>query len=107
MPTRRWPGSPKKPIVAKEIGKLGAPLVTAMDISPDGRRAIVLTYTNAYEYTRAAGEDWAKAFSRSPRKIRMPGRTQGESICYGPDGKTLYLTSEKLPTPLLQVPVKE
>ena len=39
------------------------------------------------------------------REIGMPLRIQGESICYGPDGKTLYLTSEKLPTPLWEVPV--
>jgi hypothetical protein len=36
----------------------------------------------------------------------MPRRRQGESICYGPDGKTLYLTSEQLPTPLWEVPVE-
>jgi len=41
----------------------------------------------------------------------MPRRVQGESICYGPDGKTLYLTSEckgkdpANPAPLLEVPV--
>ena len=39
------------------------------------------------------------------RKARV--RNQGESICYGRDGKTLYLTSEFAPTPLLEVPVAE
>jgi hypothetical protein len=75
-----------------------------MDISADGLRAVVLTYGPAFEYVRAGGEKWSAAFRRPGRKLWMPGRRQGESICYGPDGKTLYLTSEKLPTPLLEVP---
>ena len=87
------------------IGTLEIPPATAMDISPDGRRAVVLTYGSAYEYSRGEDEDWAQALSRPPRELVMPARRQGESICYGLDGKTLYLTSEKLPTPLWEVPV--
>ncbi len=60
----------------------------------------MLTYGNAYEYCRSAGEDWGTAFSRRGRMLAMPRREQGESVCYGRDGKTLYLTSEKTPTPL-------
>ena len=102
-----WPeNDPKKAFTARRIATLKLPGATAMDISPDGLRAVVLTYGNAYEYRRGAKEDWAKGFSRPPREIVLPKRAQGESICYGPDGKTLYLTSEQLPTPLLEVPVK-
>jgi len=103
LPLRRNPSG--KPWVAKAIATLKVPVVTAMDISPDGRRAIVLTYMHACEYTRRPDESWAQAFARAPRVVAMPPRQQGESICYGPDGKTLYLTSEKTPTPLLEVPV--
>ncbi len=103
-----WPeNNPKKVEIARKIATLKIPPTTAMDISPDGRRAVVLTYADAYEYTRGESEDWATAFSRRPARIVLPERPQGESICYGPDGKTLYLTSEKLPTPLWEVPVKE
>jgi len=93
-----------KPWVVKPIATLPIPTVTAMDVSPDGRRAIVLTYAHACEYARKPGETWADAFTRAPRVVKLPGRRQGESICYGPDGKALYLTSEKTPTPLLEVP---
>jgi hypothetical protein len=94
--------------VAKAVATLEIPTTTAMDVSPDGLRAVVLTYGDAYEYTRAADEDWAAAFGRAPRTLAMPRRAQGESICYGADGRTLYLTSEKAPTPLLEVaPVAE
>ena len=93
-----------KTLSARAIAKLDLSWTTAMDMSPDGLRAVVLTYTDAYEYTRRPNEQWAQAFARKGRRISMPRRRQGESICYGPDGKTLYLTSEKVPTPLLMVP---
>jgi hypothetical protein len=82
-----------------------------MDISPDGLRAIVLTYGDAFEFVRGPKETWEQGFARPPRRVQMPQRVQGESICYGPDGKTLYLTSEcknknsASPSPLLEVPV--
>jgi hypothetical protein len=91
-------------MTARAIAPLGIPDVTAMDISPDGARAIVLTYIDAYEYVRATDETWAEAFSREGRLVSMPPRIQGESICYGPDGKTLYLTSEGASQPLWEVP---
>ena len=93
-------------VIAKVIAKLNVPLATAMDISADGRRAIVVTYGPAYEFTRREGESWAKAFARGGRRLNMPLRTQGESICYGTDGKTLYLTSERWPTPLWRISPK-
>lgn len=67
----------------------------------------MLFYGNAYGFTRAEGEDWTTAFSREPCEIEMPDRVQGEAICYGLDGKTLYLTSEQLPTPFWEVPAKK
>ena len=89
---------------ANRIARIPLPLVTSMDVSTDGRRAIVLTYGNAYEYRRRPAESWQTAFSRQPSTVLTPTRRQGESICYGHDGKTLYLTSEKAPTPLWQIP---
>jgi len=97
----------EKAMVAEPIATLSLGWTTAMDVSPDGRRAIVLTYGDAFEYARGPGETWSQAFARRPRQIIVPARPQGESICYGSDGRTLYLTSEKLPTPLLKIPVIE
>jgi len=102
LPTK----TPDKSLVAKAVAAAPVPFAVAMDISPDGSRAVILTYGPAYEFTRAPGETWKQAFARTPRKLPMPPRTQGESICYGTDGKTLYLTSEKLPTPLYRVAEK-
>ena len=94
---------PKKAVPAKRIAALEIPPATAMDISPDGRRAVILSYGDAYEFQREEKESWQQAFARPARTIVLPERIQGESICYGRDGKTLYLTSEKVPTPLIEV----
>jgi len=100
-----WPEEiPDKAFVARPIARLKVPPVTALDVSPDGRRAVLGTYLNAYEFARGENEPWAEAFARLPRQVNLPQRRQGESICYGADGKTLYLTSEKRPTPLWEVP---
>ncbi len=99
--------TPAAPVKAKAVARLPVAYATAMDISADGRRAVVLSYGDAMEFTRSDNQTWAQAFAAKPRSIHMPARKQGESICYGLDGKTLYLTSEKTPTPLWVVPVKE
>lgn len=94
-------------VVARKLGELDMPpLTTAMDVSPDGRLAVVLTYIDAYVFARGADEGWADAFARPPLRVAMPRRRQGESICFGPDGRGLWLTSEKLPTPLWEVPAR-
>ena len=98
--------TPKKPLVAKAVAPLLIPTTTAMDISCDGLRAVVLTYGHAYEYIRRPDETWAHGFSRAPQVIKLPYRSQGESICFAPDGRTLYLTSENLPVPLIRVSPK-
>jgi len=103
MPDR----SPRTLLRPKKIATLKIPHTTAMDVSPDGRRAIILIYGPACIYTRGENESWTKAFARKPQTINMPPRKQGESICYGPDGKSIFLTSEKTPTPLWKVPAKE
>jgi hypothetical protein len=92
-----------KVLTAKQLVKVPVRMATGMDISPDGRRCVILTYTLAAEYARRGDETWKAAFSRPPRELVMPARKQGESICYGPDGVTLYLTSEGRPTPLWKV----
>lgn len=99
-----WPDRQSSDIVkASRIGTVPHAMVTAMDISPDGRRAVVLTYGDAYQYVRKPSQDWRDALTGAGRRIPMPPRRQGESICYGRNGRTLYLTSEKRPTPLYEL----
>jgi hypothetical protein len=73
---------------------------TALDLSPDGRCAVVLTYKHAYLFERREAESWAAAFSATPLLIPLPlpqqdsRLSQREAICFANDGKALYVTAE-------------
>lgn len=76
---------------------------TAMDMSPDGLKAVVLTYKNAYLFQRTAGENWGDAFKKPPQMIQLPKLRQAEALCFAADTRTLFITSEKHPAPLLRL----
>jgi hypothetical protein len=95
---------PAGPLQAKFLARLDTPSAAAMDISPDGRRAILLTDDGAYEFARRDGASWQTAFQARLWRLPMPSRANGEAICYGTDGKTLYLTSEGPGQPLWEIP---
>jgi hypothetical protein len=76
---------------------------TAMDIAPDGLSAVVLTYNNAYLFSRSQKEDWAAAFNKRPRPLNFNQLNQQEAICFGFYGKSVYVTSEQLPAPLVRI----
>jgi len=98
--------SPGRTLTLEPVAELDLPTTSAMDISPDGRRALVCTYGEAYEFVRAEGQTWGEAFQAEPRRIELPRRMKGEGLTYGRDGKTIYLTSEGAPMPLLEVEAK-
>lgn len=80
-------------------------MVTGGDISPDGSRVVLCDYLNAYEFGPPAN---AKArfddvWESPPTVIEVGVRRQGEAVCYRLDGKAILLTSEKFPTPLIEV----
>ncbi len=83
-----------EPCRAVSAGTASLPRATGMDFSADGLRAIVVTRGDAFEFERTPEKTWPDAFARKPRRVDLPHRKQGESICYGPDDATLYLTSE-------------
>ena len=99
--------SPTSPLVARRIGLVDIPLVTGMDISDDGRRAVIVSYLAAYEFVRRPREPWDAAFARRPQLLEAPRRRQGEAICYGHDGRSLYLTSEGKSQPLWCMPARD
>jgi hypothetical protein len=76
---------------------------TSMDISEDASAAIVLTYKNAYYYKRGKNETWNQAFAYEPKLVTMPKLKQAESICFAAKSQDLFVTSEKLPAPLLHI----
>jgi hypothetical protein len=77
--------------------------VTAIDLSPDGRRLVVLTYRQAYLYDRGANEGWGRAVRRPPRGLVLPWLAQAEAIAFDREATTIWVSSERLPAPLLRL----
>jgi len=100
---------PKGPITARFLCDVSTPsMVTAMDVSSSGDRALLLTYRDLVEFVRRPTpigdlEPWEDAFKRGGQVITVARQAQPEAACYGPDGRTIYITSEGVPTPLLKV----
>ena len=75
---------------------------TSMDISADGRSAVVLTYGDVFLFKRQPGESWATAFQREPETLPPHGLAQAEALCFSADGRSLFLVEEKARTALLR-----
>jgi hypothetical protein len=77
--------------------KLGlGQLVTAGDISGDGRTLVVRTYDRAFVYTRKPGESLARALKRRPCSAGadLLDEGQGESLALTRDGRAFYTVPE-------------
>lgn len=91
------------------VGELTVPglfggMITAGDISPDGRRIVLCDYAQGYEIvlpdTRG---DFNLIWKQPLRPIALGERKQGEAIGYRLDGKALLTTSEGKHSPVNQV----
>lgn len=76
---------------------------TGMDLSPDGRRLVVLTYGGVYLYERPAGSGWTDALRQAPRVISATGNRQAESVAFDSSGSAIYITLEQRHAPLYRL----
>lgn len=79
--------------------------VTAVDIAPDRGSIAVLTYRRVYLYHRKDDEDWAQAVSHAPLQLPFGWLPQAEALAFALDGRSFYVSGERLPAPILQVDV--
>ncbi len=83
----------------ERAGPAAQVLVTGGDVSPDGRRVVIRTYTDAYVY-EVPGDDLAA----TPTVIPLPTAPQGEAITWTPDGTALVTAGEGIGTPVYETP---
>lgn len=76
---------------------------TGACFSPDATRIVVSTYCSLYQWTLGPAQTLAEAFALKPLRIVPPLLSQNEAVCFSADGKNLWLTSERLPTPLYRI----
>jgi hypothetical protein len=70
-----------------------AKAATGGDVSPDGRRVVIRTPYEAFEWDVGDG-GLVAAFAGTPRRFDLPAVVQGEAIAYTRDGRSLVVTSE-------------
>jgi hypothetical protein len=75
-------------------------LITGGAVAPDGRRVVLRTYTDAYEWDVPDGDIAAALAAGDPRHTPLPGEPQGEAIAYTPDGAAFVTASEGVRQPL-------
>jgi hypothetical protein len=73
---------------------------TAMDLSPNRKHALVVTYKHAYLFTKEGDQEWHQVFAATPQVIKLPERKQGESGCFTSDGQGIVVGSEGKASPL-------
>ncbi len=79
---------------------------TAMDMHPDGRLAVVLTYKNLFLYRRPEAQSWKDTFFAEPKKVTFEELNQAEAMCLAADGRSVFVTTEHVPAPILQIPIE-
>ncbi|GIE99322.1 hypothetical protein [Paractinoplanes rishiriensis] len=94
--TLRLAGSVSLPSTATSnpFGLPGRMVITGGAVSPDGRRAVLRTYADAFEFDVPDGDVVEAITKGKPRETPLPDEPQGESIAYSPDGTSLLTVSE-------------
>lgn len=96
--------STSKPTVATRLETdINHSMVTGMDISPDGRLAVLRSYTSMWIYQRDADQGWQQAFATPPAGTLLPLQRQGEAVCFSEDGNSVLLSSEGVGSAIWQI----
>jgi hypothetical protein len=90
-------------VASVSVPSLFGGYLTGGEISPDGRRVILCDYLAAFEFALPKNAKFDDIWKEKPSTVSLGQRTQGESVCYSANGKAIYATSEKTPTPLIEV----
>lgn len=91
------------------LGELNIPsllggIITGGAIAPDGQRVALCDYTQGYELVLPdAATSFDTIWKQPIQTVNLGKRKHGESISYRLDGKALLATSERVPTPLIEI----
>lgn len=72
---------------------------TGMDISSDGRMAVILTYVGLYIYQRSGDAGWLETLQKTPQSVSLGDLRLAEAVAFGADG-SLFVTTEGSIPPL-------
>ena len=92
--------APTQTLGGPDVGGFGSRLVTGGALSADGRRVVLRTYTDAYEWDVDGGDLAAALNGPARRRTALPGEPQGEAITFAADGSGYVTASEGVGQPL-------
>ena len=75
---------------------------TALDVAPDGRAAVILTYRAVYHFDRVNDEPWIEALRKPTTVIDLGGIREAEAIAFVDQGVVLF-TVEAPAAPLYRI----
>lgn len=78
-------------------GSVGRGTATALDVSTDGLRLVVLSYLSATLFERAPGQSWAEALVHPRVSQRLPRDPMFEAMAFDAAGHSALLGSERVP----------
>ena len=74
-----------------------------MDISQDGRAAVVLTYRAIFYYGRQDNQNWYDALNGRPFSVSLGNFENAEAVAFGDDARTVIVTGENKHSRILRV----
>jgi hypothetical protein len=90
--------------MARRVAELpGIEKPTALDVSPDGARAVVQTRQATYVFSREAGQEWKDVFLGTPQRVEMPRMSSIEAVTFDRHGRSVFVTREQRPNPLVRI----
>ena len=76
---------------------------TGMDLAPDGRSALILTYDGVNYFARDAGQSWPDAFAGRALHLALGNFKKAEAISFTDDSAAAMVTIEAQHAPLLRI----
>ncbi len=101
LPLGEMRGRPGSPDTLRRVGRLPLPigsgtsqLITAADLSPDGSRLVVRSYTMLYEFDWPGAADFDTLALPAASSLLSALEAQGEGVAWDDSAETLLLASE-------------
>jgi len=80
---------------------------TGADFAHDGSRFVVRGYGGLYVFELGPERDLAARFAGDYQSVRVDHEQQGEAVCFGPDGRSLWTSTEGAPTRIQEYRCRE
>ncbi len=88
------PHAPGGPTALAFLGDIGFGIATAGDVSADGSRILLRSYTDARLFSRAPNQTLFEALSAAGSAVPLANEPQGEAIAWSAANDSYFTTSE-------------